>query len=136
MELLSKIERLSSENLRNEYVMETQLKKISELERTISELEAINSDNLSMIEALRMTNADQEESISEKAKIIKQIEQVLPFLSQDKEQVLQDFHKKNDEYNSLLSAYMKDKNIIAEKLNYMNEMEQSLLDKDRAIKEQ
>lgn len=78
MELLSKIERLSSENLRNEYVMETQLKKINELERTISELEAINSDNLSMIEALRMTNADQEESISEKAKIIKQIEQVLP----------------------------------------------------------
>lgn len=50
--------------------------------------------------------------------------------------MLQDFHKKNDEYNSLLSAYMKDKNIIAEKLNYMNEMEQSLLDKDRAIKEQ
>ena len=104
MELLSKIERLSSENLRNEYVMETQLKKINELERTISELEAINSDNLSMIEALRMTNADQEESISEKAKIIKQIEQVLPILSQDKEQVLQDFHKKNDGYNSLLSA--------------------------------
>ena len=31
---------------------------------------------------------------------------------------------------------MKDKNSIAEKLNYMNEIEQTLLEKDRTIKEQ
>ena len=50
--------------------------------------------------------------------------------------MLKDYHQKNDEYNCLLANYMKDKNAIAEKLNYMNEIEQELLEKDRTIKEQ
>lgn len=50
--------------------------------------------------------------------------------------MLKNFHEKNDDYNSLLANYMKDKNIIAEKLNYMNELEQELLEKERTIKEQ
>lgn len=31
---------------------------------------------------------------------------------------------------------MKDKNLIAEKLNYLNELEQSLIEKEKQLKEQ
>lgn len=41
---------------------------------------------------------------------------------QDKKQVLKDLDNKNNEYNVLLSNYMRDKNTIAQKLNYMNEL--------------
>ena len=50
--------------------------------------------------------------------------------------MLKEYHQKNDEYNSLLANYMKDKNAIAEKLNQMNDIELELLEKDRTIKEQ
>lgn len=43
--------------------------------------------------------------------------------------------KKND-YNILLANYMKEKNSLAEKLNYMNELEISLHEKDKQIKQQ
>ncbi len=36
----------------------------------------------------------------------------------------------------LLSNYMKDKNIIAEKLNFMNDLEQKLFLKDKNIKDE
>ena len=78
MELLRKIEQLSSENQRNEYVMEKQVSKINDLERKIVELENINSDNLSMIEALKITHEELQESNNEKDNIIKQIEEVNP----------------------------------------------------------
>ena len=45
----------------------------------IEELEHINNDNLSMIEALRIANIERDEANNEKDKIIKQIENVRSF---------------------------------------------------------
>lgn len=47
---------------------------------------------------------------------------------------MKDYDDKNNEYNTLLSNFMKEKNLIAEKLNYMNDLEQALLDKEKHIK--
>jgi hypothetical protein len=44
------------------------------------------------------------------------------------------FEAKSGDYNILLANYMKDKNLLAEKLNQMNDLEQNLLDKEKEIR--
>lgn len=53
---------------------------------------------------------------------------------QDKDLILEKFQAKSGDYNILLANYMKDKNLLAEKLNQMNDLEQSLLEKDKELK--
>jgi len=43
-------------------------------------------------------------------------------VEEDKKQILKDYDEKTNEYNTLLSNFMRDKNLIAEKLNYMNDL--------------
>lgn len=52
----------------------------------------------------------------------------------DKTALLEKFEAKNGDYNILLANYMKDKNLLAEKLNQMNDLEQNLLDKEKQLR--
>lgn len=48
---------------------------------------------------------------------------------------MKDYEMRKADYDSLLVNYMRDKNAIAEKLNYMNELESALKDKQKKIEE-
>ena len=52
---------------------------------------------------------------------------------QDKQVLLEKFDTKSSDYNILLANYMSDKNMLAEKLNQMNELEQAILEKERDL---
>lgn len=47
---------------------------------------------------------------------------------------MEKFDAKNADYNVLLSNYMKQKNVLAEKLNQMNELQMAILEKDKQLK--
>ena len=53
---------------------------------------------------------------------------------QDKAVLLEKFQAKDTEYNLVLANCMRDKNLLAEKLNSLNEMEQIILDKEKEVK--
>lgn len=66
--------------------------------------------------------------------LLERRESELAQVERDKESIMEKFEAKSGDYNILLANYMKDKNLLAEKLNQMNELELSLLEKEKELK--
>jgi 5S rRNA maturation endonuclease (ribonuclease M5) len=63
----------------------------------------------------KTTASDLEETLNHTSNMLEQVEK-------DKAQVLKDLDTKTNELNQLLANYIKEKNTMAEKLNYMNDL--------------
>ena len=83
--------------------------------------------NSSLIASLQLSNSDYVAMLERREGELAQVEK-------DKESIMEKFEAKSGDYNILLANYMKDKNYLAEKVNQMNELEYSLLEKEKELK--